>query len=304
MSLLPFDVSPSELLCVVGPTATGKTELAIQLCEQLGGEVISADSVQIYRWFDVGSGKPTEAERARAVHHLIDVQDPLDPLDASRYAQMAGELIEQVRARGRVPVVCGGTFLWVRALVLGLSGAPGADPQLREELRREAAERGTPYLHERLMGVDPVTAARVSPNDLVRIERALEVYELTGRPLSDWHAEHQRRAPRHQARYVSVRWERDEQDRRIARRANAWLESGWIEEVRGLIERGLGDTRPMGSVGYREVRDHVRGELSREELLERVVRSTRVYARRQRTWIREVPLTWIDPTSLLQGATF
>lgn len=304
MSLLPFDVSSSELLCVVGPTASGKTELAIQLCEQLGGEVINADSVQIYRWFDVGSGKPTAAERARAVHHLVDVQDPLDPLDASRYVQMAEDVIGGVRLRGRVPVVCGGTFLWVRSLVLGLSGAPGADPQLRAELRREAASLGTAHLHERLQGVDPVTAGRISPNDLVRIERALEVFELTGRPLSDWHAEHQRRGPRHQARYVAVRWDRAEEDRRIAQRAKGWLEGGWIEEVRGLIERGLGGARPMGSVGYRDVRDHVQGKVAREELLGRVVRSTRVYARRQRTWIREVPLTWIDPTSLLRGATF
>lgn len=304
MRLLPFDVSSDELVCVVGPTASGKTELAIRLCEQLGGEVVSADSVQIYRWFDVGSGKPTAAERARAVHHLVDVQDPLEPLDASRYAQMAEEAIAQVRSRGRVPIVCGGTFLWVRALVLGLSGAPGADEGLREGLRREAAERGTAFLHERLRRVDPATAGRISPNDLVRIERALEVWELTGRPLSEWHAEHQRREPRHRARYVAMRWDRAQEDRRIEQRARAWVEGGWIEEVRSLMDRGMGDSRPMGSVGYREVREHVQGRLLREELVERVVRSTRVYARRQRTWIREVPLAWIDPTSLLQGATF
>jgi len=299
VSWLPFEPSVEELLCVVGPTATGKTELAIGLCEELGGEVISADSVQVYRGFDVGSGKPTAQELVRARHHLVDVQDPLEPMDASVWAQRAEEAIAEVRARGRVPIVCGGTFLWVKALVEGLSGAPGADPGIRERLRAQAAQHGTAWLHERLRAVDVVTAERLSPNDLVRIERALEVWEQTGRPLSDWHAEHRSRPPRHRARYLAVRWDRAEQDRRIEQRARVWLTGGgWVEEVRGLIARGYGATRPMGLVGYREVREHVEGRLSGGELEGAVVRSTRIYARRQRTWIRDVPLVWIDPSLL------
>lgn len=298
MTILTHEPAPDELLCVVGPTASGKTELAIEICEQLGGEVISADSVQIYRHFDLGSGKPTTEQRARAVHHLVDVHDPRDPLDAARFAAMAQDKIAQVRGAGRVPIVCGGTFMWVRAIVYGLARAPAADAQLRQSLRRQALQLGVEALHARLAAVDPATAARLSVRDLVRIERALEVWELTGRTLSELHAEHQAQPPRHNARFLAVRWEREQLDRRIELRAEQWLANGWIDEVARLWEQGFGETRPMGSVGYRQVSDYVQGRLSRDALSLAVIRATRVFARRQRTWLRDVPTTWIDPTGL------
>lgn len=295
MKVMGLELFSDELLCVVGPTASGKTELAIRVCEQVGGEVISADSVQIYRHFDIGSGKPTAQELARAPHHLVGVQDPREPLDAARFAQLAEQAIGGVRARGKVPVVCGGAFLWVRALVQGLAKAPGASPELRAAIRAQAASCGVKALHAELAAVDPVTASRLSPNDLVRVERALEVFTLTGKPLSAWHSEHRQQPAVHKARMVGVRRSREELDARIAGRVEGWLQGGWIEEVVGLVDRGMGGTRAMGSVGYRQVLDHVEGRLGREQLAASIVRATRLFVRRQRTWLRDVPVTWIDP---------
>lgn len=287
-----------ELLVVVGPTASGKTELAIRLAERFGGEVVGADSVQIYRSFDIGSGKPTAAERARAPHHLVDALDPLEAIDARRYAEMAEAAIDDVRRRGRAPIVCGGTFLWIKALVWGLSPGPAADPAVRERHLAITEAEGRAALHARLALVDPESAARLAPNDRVRVSRALEIFELTGRPQSAWHAEHGFREQRHAARLVSVRRERDELDQHIEARVAAWLAEGWVEEVRQLLARGYADARAMGSVGYRQVREHVdrsspggagteRGVPNGEELAGAIVRATRVFARRQRTWLRD-----------------
>ncbi|XXX76906.1 tRNA (adenosine(37)-N6)-dimethylallyltransferase MiaA [Sorangium sp. So ce134] len=279
--------SPGELLVVVGPTASGKTELAIRLAERFGGEVVSADSVQIYREFDLGSGKPTPAERARAPHHLIDAADPLEAIDAQRFAQLAEAAIGDIRGRGRVPIVCGGTFLWVKALLFGLSPAPPADAEVRARHRAIAEAEGRAALHARLAEVDPASAARLAPNDLVRVSRALEIYERSGRTQSAWHAEHGFRERRHAARLLAVHRDRAELDRRIEARVAGWLEQGWVDEVRSLLARGYGDARAMGSVGYRQVREHLEGGLPAAELAPAIVRSTRVFVRRQRTWLRD-----------------
>ncbi len=249
-----------ELLVVVGPTASGKTELAIQLAERFGGEVVSADSVQVYRGFDLGSGKPTAAERRRAPHHLVDVREPGDPLDAQQFAALADAAIADVRARGKVPVVCGGTYLWVRALVHGLAPAPPADAEVRARHAEIAKAEGRAALHAKLAAVDPESAARLAPNDLLRVSRALEIWETSGKPQSAWFAEHGFRAERHKARLIGVHRERDELDQRIAARTARWLAEGWVDEVRGLVERGFGGSRAMGSVGYRQVKEHLDGE--------------------------------------------
>ncbi len=278
---------------VVGPTASGKTELAIRLAESHGGEVVGADSVQIYTGFDIGSGKPTPEELARAPHHLVGVADPLEPIEARRFAEMAEAAIADIRGRGKVPIVCGGTFLWVKALVWGLAPMPGADPAIRAEHERLAETEGRAALHARLAAVDPESAARLSPNDLVRVSRALEVLALSGKTMSAWQKEHGFREARHRAHLVGVRRAPEELDARIARRTEVWLAGGWIEEVRGLVDRGYGAARAMGSVGYREVLAHVRGELPERELAAAVVRSTRVFVRRQRTWLRDLPVTYV-----------
>jgi tRNA dimethylallyltransferase len=282
---------------VVGPTASGKTELAVRLAEEHGGEIVSADSVQVYRRFDIGSGKPSAEERARAPHHLLDVCEPDQPLDAAGWAALASRAIEDIRARGGEPIVCGGTFLWVKALIYGLADAPPADPVLRARYRAEAEAAGRAALHARLAAVDPETARKLAPNDFVRVSRALEVHELTGVPLSRWHAEHGFRSPRYAARLLGVRREREELDRRIAARVRAMLAAGWLDEVRSLVAAGYGQSRAMGAVGYKQVHAAVSGgtAIDAEALAGSIVRATRVFARRQRTWLREQPVEWVTP---------
>lgn len=286
---------PSEdaLLVVVGPTASGKTELAVRLAERFGGEVIGADSVQIYRGFDVGSGKPTAEERARAPHHLVDVADPGEAFDAQRFAELADRAVAEVRARGRVPIVCGGTFLWVRALVLGLAPAPPADAEIRARHAALVEAEGRPALHAELAAVDPESASRLAPNDFVRVSRSLEIFELTGKPQSAWFAEHGFRSKRYEARMIGVLRDREEIDRRIEARTAKWLAAGWVDEVKGLIAAGHGEARAMGSVGYKQVKEHLEGQIPEVELGPTIVRATRVFVRRQRTWLRDEQVTWV-----------
>lgn len=285
------------LLVVVGPTAGGKTELALRLAERYGGEIVSADSVQLYRRFDAGSGKPTAEERARAPHHLIDWVEPDAPMDAARWVAGADAAIAEIRARGKRPIVCGGTFLWVRSLIWGLSGAPPADERVRARHRERAEREGRAALHAELARVDPRTAARLAPNDLVRVGRALEVFELTGTPLSAWHDAHGLREQRYPARLLGVERARDELDRRIHARVEQMLARGWVEEVRALIREGYGEARAMSSVGYFQVAEAVQGRASSEPgaLTEAIWRATRVFARRQRTWLRERGVEWLSP---------
>lgn len=286
--------SAEELLVVVGPTASGKSELAMALCERFDGELVGADSVQIYRHFDIGSGKPSREDRSRVTHHLVDAVDPIDPLDASRYVASADRAIAEIRRRGRVPVVCGGTFLWVKALLHGLAPSAPRDEAVRAEHEAFVAAHGRPALHARLAEVDPDSAARLAPNDFVRVSRSLEVYEVTGRTQTAWHDEHRFAEVRHRARLLGVERPRDELDDRIHRRTARWLEEGWLEEVADLLDRGYRDTRAMESVGYRQVRDHLDGSLSRSDLATAIVRATRTFVRRQRTWLRDQPVTWLS----------
>jgi tRNA dimethylallyltransferase len=291
----------APLLVVVGPTASGKSELALRLAEERGGEIIGADSVQVYRRFDIGSSKPTLEERARIPHHLVDVVEPFEPLDAGAWAVRAASAVEDILARGRTPIVCGGTFLWVKALVYGLATGPGRDEALRERHRLFVEERGRPALHAELARVDPASAARLAPNDFVRVSRALEVFELTGVPLSRYQAEHGFSAPRYRADLVGVRRTPAELDERIARRAREMLAMGFVEEVRSLLAEGFGAARAMGSVGYKQVAQALSAgtTLDLEALADDVRRATRVFARRQRTWLREQPVTWLEPGASL-----
>jgi tRNA dimethylallyltransferase len=290
-----LDLGDAEVAVVVGPTASGKSELALALAEAKGGEIIGADSVQVYRHFDIGSSKASLEERARVPHHLIDVVDPGEPMDAASYAERAAAAIADVAGRGRLPIVCGGTFLWVRALLFGLAAAPPGDAQARERHARIAETEGRPALHARLAAVDPESAERLNPNDFVRVSRALEVFETSGRPLSAWQGEHGFRTPRFKAKLFGIRWPNDELARRIARRTERALASGWIDEVERLVGLGYRDTRPMQSVGYRQVLEHVDGKLPKDELLLAIDRATKVFARRQRTWLRDRPVAWIEP---------
>jgi tRNA dimethylallyltransferase len=286
--------APGDLLAIVGPTATGKTSLAVALAEELGGEIVSADSVQIYRGFDVGSGKPTPEELARARHHLVGAIDPLEHVDAAAWAQLADRAIADVRERGRVPIVCGGTFLWTKALLFGLAEAPAANPEIRERHRLIAERDGRPAVHAMLREVDAESATRLHPNDLVRVSRALEVHELTGKPMSVWHREHAFAGRRHPARLMAIACDPATLTERITARVNGWLAGGWVDEVKSLIAAGYGEARAMSSVGYAEVRSAVAGELPTADLEQAIVRATRVFARRQRTWLNHAEVTWLE----------
>jgi tRNA dimethylallyltransferase len=289
-----IDLADAEIAVVVGPTASGKSDLAMVLAETRGGEIISCDSVQVYRHFDIGSSKPSLADRTRVPHHLIDVVDPDEPIDAASFAARADENIADVQRRGKLPIICGGTFLWVRALLYGLAKAPPGDTSIRARHAERAKIEGRAALHTELVKIDPASATRLSPNDFVRVSRALEVFEISGRTLSDWQAEHGFRTPRFRAKLLGIRWSQEDLARRIAQRTERALASGWIEEVERLIELGYRDTRPMSSVGYAQVLAFVEGKLPREELAPAIDRATKVFARRQRTWLRDQPVTWID----------
>jgi tRNA dimethylallyltransferase len=292
---------PADILAVVGPTASGKTALAVALAERLGGEVVSADSVQIYRGFDVGSGKPTADELRRAAHHLVSTLDPMAHVDAASWAERAARAIEDIRMRGRVPIVCGGTFLWVKALQFGLAEAPAASAEIRARHRAMAEAEGRPALHARLRALDPESAERLHPNDLVRISRALEVHELTGRPLSAWQREHAFAHERHAMTLLAIGRDAAALTERIRLRVREWLGKGWIEEVEGLVAAGHGEARAMGSVGYAQVMAMLRGELAREELEVSIVRATRVFARRQRTWLNHADVRWLGEAQSSSG---
>jgi len=283
----------ADVLTVVGPTASGKTALAVAIAERVGGEIVSADSVQIYRGFDAGSGKPTAEETARAPHHMVSTLDPMDHVDAAAWADRAAAAIADIRARGRVPILCGGTFLWVKALVYGLAPAPAASAELRERHRSVAEREGRAALHALLGEVDPQSAARLHPNDLVRVSRALEVHELTGKPMSTWQSEHAFRETRFGARLVAIPCDPGTLTARIRARVVSWLAAGWVEEVRSLVALGQGEARAMGSVGYAQVRAMLNGELPPGDLEEAIVRATRVFARRQRTWLNRADVTWL-----------
>ena len=289
-------VARDELLVIAGETASGKTALAVSLARAHGGEIIGADSVQVYRRFDIGSGKPTAEELGGVGHHLIDVADPLEPFDAGRFVELADAAIADVRARGRLPIVCGGTFLWIKALLSGLAAAPSAPKELRHSLQEEARALGSAALHARLAQHDPTTAARLHPNDAVRIVRALEVHATTGRPLSEWQAEHGFSTERHRARIVALRRPREVLEGRIARRVDEMLARGLVAEVRALLDAGFGEARAMNAVGYAEVKAHLRGDLDGAELAAKITRSTRIFARRQRTWLKSANVEWIAPT--------
>lgn len=290
------------LLIVVGPTASGKTSLAVALAARLGGEIISADSVQVYRHFDIGTGKPSASELTTAPHHLIDVLEPRETMDAAVFASRADAIIRELTAQGKRPIVCGGSFLWVKALLFGLAKAPPADDTVRERHRALVESEGRTRLHAELASVDPASAARLNENDFVRVSRALEVFELSGKPMSSWQEEHQFASPRYTARLLGVEREKDELSQRIERRARAMFDAGWIAEVRSLLERGYGDTRAMGSVGYKQIATALGApRLDEEELFGAVTRATRIFARRQRTWLREQSVEWLNPSMVGRG---
>jgi len=279
----------APLLVVTGPTASGKTALAVELAERFGGELVGADSVQVYRGFDIGASKPRADELRGVPHHLLDVRDANDELDAADFAALADAAIADVRARGKLAIVVGGSGLWLRALLRGLVVLPKVDPGLRERLHREGEAFGAPTMHARLREVDPELAAQLHENDLVRIVRGLEVHAQTGQALGALRAAHALGGPRYRALRLILDWPKEALDARIAERTRQMFEAGLVDEVRALLDRYGATPRALSAVGYREVVEHLAGAFTRDETIARVERSTRIYARRQRTWLNNEP---------------
>lgn len=286
--------SPDRLLAIVGPTASGKTDLAMEVASQIGGEVVSADSVQIYTRFDIGSGKPSEEERTRIPHHLVSTVEPLEPMDAARYASLGSSAIEAIRARGKVPVVCGGTFLWVKALLEGLFEGPPKSDSVRAAHAAMVRDEGAFALYQKLSHCDPVSAKRLHPNDVLRVSRALEVFELTGRTMASFQEEHAFQKVRYPFALFGLSVSSEALTHRIETRVRGFLRAGFVDEVRALRGEGYGGARAMASVGYREVNAFLDGRLGESDLFDEIVRATRRFARKQRTWLSHANVTWIS----------
>ncbi|HET9492781.1 MAG TPA: tRNA (adenosine(37)-N6)-dimethylallyltransferase MiaA [Chloroflexia bacterium] len=280
-------VARPPLLAIVGPTAVGKSALAIVVCEAFGGEVVTADSRQVYRLMDIGTDKPSPADRARVPHHMIDLVYPDESYTLAMYQDGATAVISEVQARGRLPVVAGGTPLYVKAVLEGWSmPRVEPDPALRARLEAEAREHGARALHERLSRLDPVAAGRILPTNTRRIIRALEVIELTGRPISE---QQTRVAPDYDILTIALECERPELYERIDRRVDSQIERGLVEEVRSLVERGFSLELPsISGLGYRQIGDYLRGRATLAEAVQRIKWDTHAFVRHQQNWFRRM----------------
>ena len=275
---------------ILGPTASGKTDLALRAAARAGAEILSVDSMQVYRGMDIGTAKPTPAERAAVRHHLIDVVDPDQPFAVARFVEMADAVIADAARRGVKLIATGGTPLYYKSLFEGLFEGPSADMELRERLRA----MGNEALYERLKVVDPAAVQRIHLNDTRRIVRALEVFELTGRAISDWQQEWGGEK-RHPATWMGLSWDREVLNRRINARVKAMLAAGWLDETRGLIEKfGRLSGTAAEATGYAELTAHLRGRMSLEDAVEQIKIATRQLARRQMKWFRRFEnVTWM-----------
>ncbi|CAN7356056.1 tRNA (adenosine(37)-N6)-dimethylallyltransferase MiaA [Variovorax sp. LjRoot84] len=281
----------ASYVALAGPTASGKTAAALAIARVRPVEIVSVDSALVYRGMDIGTAKPTPAERAEAPHHLIDIRDPREPYSAAAFVADATRLIAEIRARGRLPLLVGGTMLYFKALADGIDAMPAADPAVRRQLESEAAALGWPAMHARLAEVDAVTAARLAPNDSQRIQRALEVWLTSGRTMASFHAEQGAGGMPPIALFSLEPTERAWLHHRIAERFDAMLAGGFLDEVRAL--RARGDLAPelpsMRSVGYRQAWEALDGLFPMAELRERGIAATRQLAKRQITWLRSMP---------------
>lgn len=294
---LPLDVGATPerpVLVILGPTATGKTALALDLAQEVGGEIVNADALQVYRGLDIGTAKPTVEERARVRHHLIDILDPHERYSAGGFARRAREAIADIHDRGLRALVVGGSGLYLRALLEGISPVPEGDREIRRRLRRRLGQEGLEVLYRELEEKDPETAQRLPEGDTQRILRALEVVEVSGVPLSRWIERQPFGDQRLPAVRIGLTLPRHILYDRIAARVGRMVERGWLGEVRELMESGVEPGMPaFQAIGYRELVRCIRGEVSLDQAVEEVIRKTRRFAKRQETWFRkERDITW------------
>jgi tRNA dimethylallyltransferase len=288
------------VLAIVGATATGKSALALALAESLDGEIINADALQVYRGFDIGTAKPGPEERERIPHHLIDILEPHEQYSAGEFARRAREAIEEIRSRGRLPIVVGGSGLYLRALFEGISPIPPGDPEVRERLRERLESEGLEILAAELRERDPETAARLAPGDTQRILRALEVALVSGEPLSAYISRQPFGAERIEAIRVGLTLPRGILYDQIAGRVAQMVQKGWVEEVAGLLSKGLSPGLPaFQAIGYRQLVQYLEGTWSLDRAIAETIRATRRFAKRQETWFRKEPeITWFSAQEL------
>ncbi|MEW6458012.1 MAG: tRNA (adenosine(37)-N6)-dimethylallyltransferase MiaA [Bacillota bacterium] len=286
---------PPPLVVITGPTATGKTEVGINVALACGGEIVSADSMMVYRGMNIGTAKPSASEMRGVPHHLIDVVDPDEEFNVARYQQLAGEAIVGILGRKRIPLLVGGTGLYIRSVVEDYRFPVRADRRLRNRLQETAELYGCARLHRHLAVVDPVTARRLHPNDQRRIIRALEVYYQSGIPFSR-HPDRRDRAPKYLPVMFGLNMERGRLYRRIEERVDAMIRAGLVREVQSLLEKGYGpELVAMKGLGYKEIAAHLRGSLTLEEAIHILKRNTRRFAKRQLTWFRrDERIRWLD----------
>jgi tRNA dimethylallyltransferase len=291
------EVLKSNVVVICGPTAMGKTAVAIDLAGVFNAEIVGADSMQVYRHMDIGTAKPTPDEQEAVCHHMIDIIEPDEPLDARQYAEMAREKIASLHARGITPFVVGGTGFYIKALLYGLFEDVPSNSDIRMHLKQEAKERGSAFLHHRLGKHDPETAERLHPNDTYRIIRALEVYELTGKSICAYHREHGFSEKPFNVLQIGLCMNRELLYDRINRRVDSMIAAGFLDEVKGLLDMGFtADLKSMQSIGYRHMIGFINGRFSWDEMLRTLKRDTRRYAKRQLTWFKADPeILWAKP---------
>jgi tRNA dimethylallyltransferase len=294
---MPFE---KPILIIAGPTAVGKTDASLFLAQELGAEIVSADSMQIYRGMDIGTAKPTKEQRRLVYHHMLDIADPAQPYSVGDYLRDARAALDGIISSGGVPIVVGGTGLYIRALTRGLFHGPPADVELRGRLLQKDADGGEGALYAELVGVDPASAIKIHPNDLRRTVRALEVYYLRDRTISDFQQEHAFKDRPYPFRLLFLTRERKELYPRIETRVDQMIADGLEAEVRRLFDQGYADTLPsMQGLGYKHFMDLFHGRSSREDAVALLKRDTKRYAKRQFTWFRREPeAAWVDITGL------
>jgi len=286
-----------KIIIILGPTAVGKSDVAMALAAKIDAEIVNADSQQVYRHMNIGTGKPAAADRARVPHHLIDIVDPNEEFNVAIFRRLALDRIGAIGGRGKNVVVCGGSGLYLKALTRGLFVGPEQQPEIRRELAREIEIEGLGALYRRLTEIDPATHSRIHPNDRQRIIRALEVHRLTGKPMSAWQQEHGFGDEPFDVCQIGLQRERAELYDLINRRCDRMIEAGLLDEVRGLIARGYGlDLKPLQSVGYRQMGLVIQGAMDLAAALEAMKRETRHLAKRQLTWFRrDATIRWFQP---------
>lgn len=288
-----------RLVIVLGPTGAGKSSLAIHLAESFGGEILNADSMQVYRYMDIGTAKPTPEERQRVKHHLIDLVTPDQPFNADLYRRLGRRAIESLHSKGTPIFVVGGTGLYIKALTQGLFASPKIDPLIRERLKQEAEQKGGAFLYRRLKEVDPEAASRIHSNDLFRTIRALEVFESTGLPISFFRRQHRFGDRPYLTLKIGLEMDRERLYRRIEERVDQMIEKGFLREVENLLEMGYGPAlKPMQSLGYKQMVKFLSKELGWDEAVREMKRETRHYAKRQWTWFKaDQEIFWREEAS-------